>query len=348
MAYSGVGMDREHQLEEWLRCVAAAWQSGEPVRITGGITVRQVTGGFNNALYRIETGDGAYVCKLCVPDGRDRAAREFGALRLLQALGLDLAPEPVLLDESCTLAPFPAVIYRWLPGIPLRTPLTGPQLYGLLDSLQRLHAVRPDGAEIPLHDGWFHRFDFSFYLEELAGFLADYGPWLEKAHPQGSTLRDRLAQLIGGCREAVANTRASPARTDLPLCMVRTDANLANTVWTGDGCVRWVDWEYTGWGDPALDLADVLWHASLAGLTAAQWRWLRETYERPGDDPAFEARFAVWERIMAARWPFLILRTLRSFEEGPDRVRLGQAQADPAELWARVERFIARAERPIR
>ena len=338
-------MDRERRPDEWLHWVAAAWHNAEPVHIAGAITVRQVTGGFNNALYRIETDSAAYVCKLCVPDGRDRAAREFGALRMLQALGLDLGPEPVLLDESCTLVPFPAVIYRWLPGTPLTTPLTDPQLYGLLDSLQQLHAIRADRVEISLHDGWFHRFDFSFYLEEPAGFLADYVLWLKVAHPQGSTLRDRLARLIGACGEAVATTGASPARTDVPLCMVRTDANLANTVWNGDGCVRWVDWEYTGWGDPALDFADMFWHASLSDLTLAQQHWLRESYERPAGDPAFEARLRVWDRILATRWPFLVLRALRSFQEGPDRVRLGQAQAQPAELWTRVERFIARAER---
>jgi len=45
------------------------------------------------------------------------------------------------------------------------------------------------------------------------------------------------------------------------------------------------------------------------------------------------------------RWPFLTLRWLWSEYNGPDRVRLTRPRADPAELRARLVRFIERAER---
>jgi Ser/Thr protein kinase RdoA (MazF antagonist) len=90
--------------------------------------VRHVTGGANNALYRVETGRRTYAAKLCVADGRRRAAREFGALRLLRAAELDIAPQPVWLDESCAVVPFPVVVYHWLPGEPLGPVPTSHQL----------------------------------------------------------------------------------------------------------------------------------------------------------------------------------------------------------------------------
>ncbi|HUX77897.1 MAG TPA: phosphotransferase, partial [Anaerolineae bacterium] len=100
----------------WLRVVAAAHAAGADDWRAGGVAVRRVTGGTNNALYRVEAGGRSYACKLCVADGRRRAAREYGALQLLHVAGLDIAPQPLWLDESCAVLSFPTVVYRWLPG----------------------------------------------------------------------------------------------------------------------------------------------------------------------------------------------------------------------------------------
>ena len=107
------------EARHWLQTVAAAHAVGADTWTESGVAVQRVTGGANNALYRIEADGQRYACKLCVADERRRAAREHGALRLLQAAGLDIAPEPIALDESCALLPFPTVVYRWLAGEPL-------------------------------------------------------------------------------------------------------------------------------------------------------------------------------------------------------------------------------------
>jgi thiamine kinase-like enzyme len=41
-----------------------------------------------------------------------------------------------------------------------------------------------------------------------------------------------------------------------------------------------VDWEYAGWGDPALDLADLRWHVVLDAVSEEQHAWLRAQYRR--------------------------------------------------------------------
>ena len=60
-----------------------------------------------------------YAVKLCVNDKRPRAQREFAALRLLWVAGADIARQPLGLDESAAILPYPAVVYGWLPGEPL-------------------------------------------------------------------------------------------------------------------------------------------------------------------------------------------------------------------------------------
>ncbi len=334
-------MTVQDQIERWLEAVAAAHAAGEPGWTADAITVVRVIGGFNNALYRIETGSQQVACKLCVVDRRRRAAREYGALRLLQAAGLDIAPQPLALDESCQVLPFPAVVYRWLAGEPIPPTPSQAQLSALLESLHQMHSLHPSAA---LPDAWFHWFDFGRYLDEMNSLSARYDSWLRVHDPEGHALVDRIARLRDHCAAVVATTPADPGRQSVPLRLCRSDTNLANAIWGGDGRVRWVDWEFSGWGDPAMELAELRWHAGYVGLRQAQHTWLRQNYRRPAGDPGFEERLAVWDCLIVTRWCQLVLRTLWSAYNGPDRVRLTWPDLDPQQLRTRLVRFVERAE----
>jgi aminoglycoside phosphotransferase (APT) family kinase protein len=334
-------------IRRWLQVVAAAHASGGNDWIDAGVAVHRVSGGSNNALYRVETDGQCCAVKLCVADGRRRAAREYGALLLLHRAGVDLAPQPLCLDESCTLVPFPAVVYRWLCGKSLGPTLTMRELAMLLEGYHSMHTLYRDEHESSAGgalDAWFHWFDFEVYLSELVDFLAEYGSWLATTEPDGPYLRERLARLVAGCAETVRTTSVDPSCESVRRCLCRVDPNLANTVLDESGRLRWVDWEYSGWGDPALDLADLRWHAALSGLSDSQQDWLRENYRWPPDDAGFEERLALWDRLLATRWPFLVLRVLWSAHNGPDRVRLTRPDVDPVVLRERLVRFIERAE----
>jgi aminoglycoside phosphotransferase (APT) family kinase protein len=339
--------------QSWLRIVAAAFAAGADTWTDNNVTVQRVSGGANNALYRIRLEGADYACKLCVVDERHRARREYGVMRTLRAAGLDLAPEPLHLDESGTLVPFPAVIYRWLPGVSLTPPLAAHHLGALLDSFHYLHGLQledydPSTQLVLIPDAWFHWFDTETYLSEMAVLLDEQGTWLAAADPDGSRLRDRLVRLLDNCLAAVMAVDVDTSRDAVPLCLCRVDPNLANTVWGGDGRLRWVDWEYGGWGDPALDVAELRWHAALAGLSDRQHRWLRDSYRRPAGDETFDARLVVWDYIVATRWPLLVLRWLHSQYDGLDRVRLTLPAADPAVVRTRLVSFVERAERLLK
>lgn len=338
------------RMSAWLQAVAAAHAEQAHTWTGHGVTVHRVPGGANNALYRVEAGGRRFACKLCVDDGRQRARREYGALRMLEATGLDLAPSPLWLDESRAVVPYPAVAYRWLPGAPMGAELTGAELTSaqadaLIESIQRVHSVRPGhAAGIALPDAWFHWFDLGRYLDELRGFLAEYGPWLINADRQGREMRERLNRLVENCVDVIADSSPNVRRECVPLRLCRVDPNLANAVWCDDARLRWVDWEYSGWGDPALDLADMRWHAALDRLSSAEHDRLRDRYRRPTGDDGFDDRLAVWDRLLSTRWAFLILRMLWSASEGPDRERLTQPTHDVGALRTRLLRFIERAE----
>jgi len=217
--------------------------------------------------------------------------REYESLRWLHEANLDIAPEPLWLDESCEVVPYPVVAYRWLDGQPLGPLLTDAQLAALLASVQLMHSLEA-GQTCRLPNTWFHWFDFQAYLAELGELLRQYGPWLETADPQGHGLQSRMARLVDGYAKLVAATSVNPGRGNIALRICRADTNLANAIWNDDGRLRWVDWEYSGWGDPALELAEMRWHIAMVGLTEGQHIWLRQNYRRPPGDSGFEERRA--------------------------------------------------------
>ncbi len=330
--------------QRWLRLVATAHSLSADSWTENEITVQRVTGGSNNALYQLTVDGQRFACKLCVQDERRRAAQEYFTLRLLETANLDLAPKPIFLDESCTVVPYPAVLYHWLTGASLAPPLTQRQLAAVLDSLQQIHALRRSNFQTDLTDSWFHWFDWSLYTQELQELLGTFGPWLAAHEVEGPTLYNRLAKLVKACHAVTRSAEVSPARERVTRCLCRVDPNLANTVWGPDERLRWVDWEYSGWGDPALDLVEFRWHAALSDLSVDQHRWLRANYRQPEDDADFRARVFVWDHIIAVRWCFLVLRHLWSQFNGPDRVRLTHHAADAQEVRSRLVRFIERAE----
>lgn len=308
------------------------------------LSIQRIYGGGNNALYKIECKSETLACKLCVDDGRDRATREFGALKTIQAAGYDIAPAPILLDESQSIVQYPAVLYRWADGQILQPPIKQRQLETFLDSYHKLHSIQPSGFTAFQLDAWFHWFNFNAYRKEIAELFEMYTPWLATNISDGSNLRDRLGNIIDKLSLVIADTKVDPRKNHIPLRLVRVDPNTANVIFGSKGNICWVDWEYSGWGDPALDIAELRWHAALQPLGEKALKWLRTNYKPPFNDPNFRERLRIWDHILVSRWSYLILRVLWSNHNGPDRKRLSQLEISSDQLLGRLVYYIELAE----
>lgn len=326
-----------------LKAVGEAYRQDKDTGSLDGWFVRRIRSGMNNALYRVDGKGQSFACKLCVADERRRAYREYEALSLLARAGVDVAPKPLGLDESETLAPYPAVIYDWLPGAPPGPRVTMAQLQSLVDALHELHALAP-AADEALSDAWFHWFDRELYLQELDGFLQQYGGWLRDKMYRGDHLYARLERIVHTCAETVRLMPVAISREAVPLRFCHVDPNPANMICGPDGRLRFVDWEYSGWGDPALDLAEYRWHSGWAAMPRERHTWMRTNYQPPAGDTVFWERVALWDYLLAARWPFLVLRWLYSVHNGSERVRLTLQSVRAGELRDRLVRLIVRAE----
>ncbi len=333
-----------HKFTQYLNAIANIQSNGINFGEGGNFKIQHVFGGSNNALFRIETESEVFACKLCVEDGRRRAAREYGALKTIYSARIDIAPEPLFLDESKSMVPYPVVFYRWTEGKPLQSPTTQRQLNNFLNSYHQLHSIQPFNNSPFQFDAWFHWFDFEQYLQEITELFDLYTPWLKNHFRSGANLRDRLKDICKQCSKVISKANVDPGKINIPLRLVRVDPNSANAITDSKDKIRWVDWEYSGWGDPALDLAELRWHAALQPLGEETLKWLRTNYKPSFVDPDFSERLRIWDHILATRWPLLILRVLWSNHNGPDRKRLSNLVIPTDQLLARLVYYLELAE----
>lgn len=82
----------------------------------------------------------------------------------------------------------------------------------------------------------------------------------------------------------------------------RGDPNLSNYLWS-DGALMLIDWEDSGYNDPALELADMAEHASTRALGEDFWLDLAEATSLT---PTERARVSPGRRLMACFWLVVI------------------------------------------
>ena len=259
-------------------------------------------GGANNLVYRVAGVDGTFAVKFCVQDERDRAGREHAALSLLYERGEQLAPEPVLLERERYFTP--VVVQTWLAGEVLPEPPSSVAAWEpLLAYYAALHRVTPTHGEGNVSRA-LHTATNVAEGKALVRKQLTYIP--KKAYPPG------LYELLERC-ERWTGPRWSEPR--LSLC--RVDPNVTNVICTENG-LRSVDWENSGWGDPAFEIADLLAHPAYGPASAQTAAWVAERYAEIIEDGAVSARTASYFPVILVYWVVRFARTLYEVPRGLD------------------------------
>ena len=83
-----------------------------------------------------------------------------------------------------------------------------------------------------------------------------------------------------------------------PQAFSRGDPNLANCCWSRRR-LRIVDFEYSGWSDRAVDLADLVEHVQSRGTPDESWEWFVEQFRMSGSE---QKRLLAARRLSALFW----------------------------------------------
>lgn len=269
----------------------------EPITI-GPWQIIPMTGGTNNLLYRACGPDQDVIIKWCIRDTRQRAVREYAALALLNEVQPGCAPRPLLVDT--TQYRQPVIVQSYVPGVVYTNPPeTDDEWHQLVACLVRIHQVaeRPWSSLMPAvinaHSVATAR---QLIHSQLTTLPADAWP-------------PTLLELVHGLETTVIDELPS-----IPLVLCHVDSNYRNFIRTPDGVVA-VDWENSGWGDPAFEIAELVAHPAYQEIPQSRWRWVIDTYSCTWNDAhAMRHRIETHLRIYRVWW---VVRFARYLYEVP-------------------------------
>jgi hypothetical protein len=117
-------------------------------------------------------------------------------------------------------------------------------------------------------------------------------------------LRDRFEP------EFAARRQVDPAFAELPPAhrtLSPSDFGFHNALRRPGGELVFIDFEYFGWDDPVKLVSDFLWHPAVELSAAERDVLVAAAAATYGDDPAYAARRAAYEPLIALRWAAIVL-----------------------------------------
>lgn len=293
-----------------------------------GWRVTRLTGGANNLLYRVASDHGHFAVKFTLRDARDRAGREYRALVTLRRAGLGIAPRPVLLEQE--RYPQPVVATTWLAGQSTDIPPAGNAEWdGLIRHFATVHALTPANTTVvlsPVVLTMVSARDGLARIDDQLGRL--------RAEARPPALRD------------LANRAAHapfPAWPKPPAALCRGDPNISNFL-RRPGTWASVDWEYSGWGDPAFEIADLATHPKYDAVTPERWDWVITRYCASQSDPTVGMRIRVYAQLMLVWWVVRLARLLYEVPRGLDERLVTRPVGWEATARQQYERYLVRAD----
>jgi hypothetical protein len=215
----------------------------------------------------------------------NEALREWRALELLARYAPGLAPRPIRADLN---GDQPLIVMSRVPGEPLGTGLVGEGEQGAIAlALDRLHHAIPPSAlaAIDLAPGSPQLLPERIRGMARAGNAELLNPLPRQAHRAALEWIDR-----GWVQDHTLSGEQ--------LVFAQGDPNLANHLWDGHD-VRLVDFEASGRGEQATELADFVEHPTVwahAGIDAAAF------LDHFDLNPGQRRRIAQLRRLFAAFW----------------------------------------------
>jgi Ser/Thr protein kinase RdoA (MazF antagonist) len=277
---------QQHAIDEALAITRAAHRQ-QPSTST---TIQRLSGGMNNAVYRVQLVEQPLCVKLYKIDERHRAEREWQALCYLAEQGLGIAPQPRHFSPDPEL---PAVVMELVAGVSLydHQPAAR-ELAALAETLKQLYALTPKVAAYP-HTVIGPPIVLMQRVESWLAWLAD--------RADEPLVKQILAVVAQWDSEADRVILAMSA----PSVFSRGDPNLANCLWDGQR-VRCVDLEYSGWSDMTFDLAELIEAQPSRHISDQTWERFIDSFEL--HETAEQQRLAAARRLCAVFWISLLWR----------------------------------------
>jgi len=227
------------------------------------LSVESCVSGGNNRTYRLETVDGVFAVKKYFrqsADTRDRLASEFAFLSYAKTAAPDMVPVPYSQDAEAGMA-----LYEFIDGAPLKAnDITENEITQAIEFFCALNdsKIKSQASSMPLAS------EACFSIQDHLELVGTRIHGLQQAIPNVPEDKD-AAELINNLSvhwQSVLNEVNNTANANninltstldnSQRCVSPSDFGFHNALKKTDGTIRFLDFEYAGWDDPAKMTGD--------------------------------------------------------------------------------------------
>ncbi|MFV1966435.1 MAG: aminoglycoside phosphotransferase family protein [Pirellulaceae bacterium] len=224
----------------------------------------ELAGGANNRVYRVLLSDGAALLKWYFSDPHDphdRLQCEWAFADFAWAHGLRQLPQPLACDQQRRLGLFEFVDGRLLTV----DELTRDRIHAAVDFCRELNRFRDSEPAQQLGAAAEACFSIEAHLTRIDQRVSRLRSMVQKAAVPPPARELCIQRLLPQWRDVEARIRAEAARsgidlrTELPAAsrvLSPSDFGFHNALLDTSGALRFFDFEYAGWDDPAKTICD--------------------------------------------------------------------------------------------
>lgn len=256
------------------------------------LDIQLCSGGGNNRTYKIKTQQGFFAVKkyfIQSDDQRNRLASEFAFLTYAQSVTVQKTPIPYCYDEVEGLALYEFIEGRAMRAVDIHDAEIDQAIKFFTELNQQLN---PTQVSLPLASEAC--FSLHAHLELIAARIDN----LQQILPETTADKDAILlvqklktvwlDLVGHIKKKAA---ASQIDIHLPLkqslrCISPSDFGFHNALKTSDSTLRFLDFEYAGWDDPAKMVGDFFSQLAVP-IPENYFDHFVEQVMQPFEDPVF-------------------------------------------------------------
>lgn len=278
-------------------------------------SVARVLGGGNNRLYRVQTARGSLALKAYfhhASETRDRMRSEFDFVEFCWRRGLRWTPKPLACDRTRRWA-----LYEFVAGEKRQAgQVTEADVAQAMQFFTSLNAQRDHAEASPLPlaaEACFSLSDHLACVQRRLDRLARVEP---QAAIDAEAARFVSKHLQQTWQETVERVQVDAAAEGFALderiacrdrCLSPSDFGFHNALAQPDGRLRFLDFEYAGWDDPAKLVCDFFCQVEVPVPLSTWDRVARAAAATVRDERRHAARFRLLLPVYRIKWCCIVL-----------------------------------------
>jgi hypothetical protein len=271
-----------------------------------------IAGGGNNRVYRVESAGEPVVLKVYFrhpDDPRDRLRADFGFSAFAWEVGVRALPQPIAGDPATGMA-----VYEYIPGRKLAPgEVTAAHVAEAAAFFRAVNERRADPRAADLPPASEACFSIAGHLdcvERRVDRLATIDGESPRGHDAAALVAGRLRPAWVRARSAVIASACGTA--DEPLvatdrCVSPSDFGFHNALSAADGRLRFLDFEYAGWDDPAKTVCDFFCQPAVPAPREHLATFIDALSPLWRDPAAFVSRAATLLPVYELKWCCIML-----------------------------------------